>query len=68
MKPALVLYFALILGMSMIFALVYTLFKNVVESYPVTFSLILITTLLVGMYGITDNIICQEAHTKYTKK
>ncbi len=68
MKPALVLYFALILGMSMIFAIVYTLFKNVVESYPVTFSLILITTLLVGMYGITDNIICQEAHTKYTKK
>jgi hypothetical protein len=68
MKPALVLYFALILAMSLIFAIVYTLFKNVVESYPVTFSLILITTLLVGMYGITDNIICQEAHTKYTKK
>ena len=68
MKPALVLYFALILVMSLIFAVVYSAFKNVVESYPVTFSLVLITTLLVGMYGITDNIICQEAPTKYTKK
>jgi hypothetical protein len=58
----------LILVTTVIFAVVYGSFKNVVESYPVTFSLILITTLLVGMYGITDNIIFQQAHPKYTKK
>ena len=53
---------------TVIFAVIYGSFKNVVETYPVTFSLILITTLIVGMYGITDNIIFQEAPTKYTKK
>jgi len=58
----------LILVTTVIFAVVYGSFKNVVESYPITFSLVLITTLLVGMYGITDNIIFQEAHTKYTRK
>ena len=58
----------LILVTTVIFAVVYGSFKNVVETYPVTFSLILITTLMVGMYGITDNIIFQQAHTKYTKK
>ena len=58
----------LILVTTVIFAVVYGSFKNVVESYPITFSLVLITTLLVGMYGITDNIIFQQAHTKYTKK
>jgi len=68
MKPALLLYVTLMLVVTLIFAAVYSLFKNVVESYPVTFSLILITTLMVGMYGITDNIICQEATSKYTKK
>lgn len=68
MKPGLLLYVALMLVVTLMFAAVYSLFKNVVESYPVTFSLILITTLMVGMYGITDNIICQEAQPKYTKK
>jgi hypothetical protein len=64
----LILYVVLILVTTVIFAVVYGSFKNVVETYPITFSLILITTLLVGMYGITDNIIFQQAHTKYTKK
>ena len=67
-STALILYAILILVTTVIFAVVYGSFKNVVESYPVTFSLILITTLMVGMYGITDNIIFQQAHTKYTKK
>jgi hypothetical protein len=67
-STALIMYVILILVTTVIFAVVYGSFKNVVETYPVTFSLILITTLLVGMYGITDNIIFQQAHTKYTKK
>ena len=67
-STALIMYVTLILVTTVIFAVVYGSFKNVVETYPVTFSLILITTLLVGMYGITDNIIFQQAHTKYTKK
>jgi hypothetical protein len=56
------------LVMSLIFAVVYGSFKNVVETYPVTFTLILITTFIVGTYGIADNIIFQEAPTRYTKK
>ena len=68
MKTAPLLYLVLILVTTMTFAVVYSSFTNVVESYPVTFSLILITTLLVGMYGIADNIIFKQAHTKYTKK
>jgi hypothetical protein len=67
MKPALVLYLALILVASAIFAAVYCLFQNVVETYPGTFSLILITTLLVGMYGITDNIVFDKAHPESQK-
>ncbi len=67
-STALIMYVILILVTTMIFAVVYGSFKNVVETYPVTFSLILITTLMVGMYGITDNIIFNQAHTKYTKK
>lgn len=67
-STALIMYVTLILVTTVIFAVVYGSFKNVVETYPITFSLILITTLLVGMYGITDNIIFQKAHTKYTKK
>ena len=62
------MYVILSLVTTVIFAGVYGSFKNVVETYPVTFSLILVTTLLIGMYGITDNIIFQQAHTKYTKK
>ena len=68
MKAAPLLYLALILVPTLIFAVVYISFASVVESYPVTFSLILIITLLVGMYGIADNIIFKQAHTKYTKK
>ncbi|HET6539289.1 MAG TPA: hypothetical protein VFG46_02340 [Chryseolinea sp.] len=67
-STALIMYVILILVTTVIFAVVYGSFKNVVETYPVTFSLILVTTLLIGMYGITDNIIFQQAHTKYTKK
>jgi len=67
-STALIMYVILILVTTVIFAVVYGSFKNVVETYPVTFSLVLVTTLLIGMYGITDNIIFQQAHTKYTKK
>jgi hypothetical protein len=67
-STAIILYTTLILVTTVIFAVIYGSFKNVVETYPITFSLILITTLMVGMYGITDNIIFQQAHTKYTKK
>jgi hypothetical protein len=67
-SPAIVMYVLFMLVMSLIFAVVYGSFKNVVETYPVTFTLILITTFIVGTYGITDNIIFQEAPTRYTKK
>jgi hypothetical protein len=67
MKAALLLYLTLIFVSSLIFAVVYGSFKNVVETYPITFSLLLITTLMVGMYGVTDNIIFNSAHTN-TKK
>ena len=68
MKTATLMYLTLIFVTTLVFAVVYSSFENVVETYPITFSLILITTLLVGMYGITDNIIFNQAHTKYTKK
>ncbi|HEX6222919.1 MAG TPA: hypothetical protein VFZ52_00825 [Chryseolinea sp.] len=67
MRTAVAMYGMLIFVGSSVFAVVYGSFKNVVETYPVTFSLLLILTLLVGMYGITDNIIFNQAHTKNRK-
>ena len=67
MRTAVAMYGMLIFVGSSAFAVVYGSFENVVETYPVTFSLLLILTLLVGMYGITDNIIFKQAHTKNRK-
>jgi hypothetical protein len=51
------MYFSLILVTTMIFAVVYVSFKELVETNPETFSIGLVAVLLVGMYGMMDNII-----------
>ena len=51
------MYFSLILVTTMMFAVVYVSFKDLVETNPETFSIGLVAVLLVGMYGMMDNII-----------
>jgi hypothetical protein len=43
---------------------VYVLFKDVVETNPESFSIGLGTILLVGMYGMMDNIVSNTSHDK----
>ena len=57
MKPNFLMYFSLILITTMIFAVVYVSFKELVETNPETFSIGLVAVLVVGMYGMMDNII-----------
>jgi len=64
MKTGFLLYLTLIFVSTTIFAFVYSSFKEVVETYPVTFSLSLGTALLVGMYGIMEDIIFNTAQEK----
>lgn len=64
MKPIFLLYFVLIVVTMMIFAVVYASFKDLVETNPGTFSIGLVTILLVGMYGMMDNIISHTTHEK----
>ena len=64
MKIVSILYFALIFVSALTFAVVYVSHKDFVETYPVTFSLSLGTALLVGMYGIMEEIIFDTAHKK----
>lgn len=64
MKPVFILYFTIILAAMLIFAVIYVAFKDVVESNPETFSIGLCVMLLVGMYGMMDNIISNTTHDK----
>ena len=64
MKIVSLLYFTLIFVSALLFAVVYTSYQDFVEAYPITFSLSLGTTLLVGMYGIMEEIIFNTAHNK----
>ena len=57
MKPIFLMYFSLIVVTSLIFAVVYVSFTDVVESNPESFSIGMVVILLVGMYGMMDNII-----------
>lgn len=56
MKPNFLVYFTIIIASAMIFAFVYVFFKDVVETNPESFSIGLSTILLVGAYGMMDNI------------
>ena len=67
MKPVFLLYFIIVIVASLMFAVVYVLFKDVVEANPETFSIGLCVTLLVGMYGMMDNIISNTTHDKVNK-
>jgi len=58
------MYFTLILITTMIFAVVYVSFKDVVETNPETFSIGLVGVLVVGMYGMMDNIISNTSRDK----
>jgi hypothetical protein len=58
------LYLTLIFVSSLLFAVIYSSYKEFVEMYPVTFSVSLGTALLVGMYGIMEDIIFNTAHDK----
>jgi len=57
MKPIFLMYFSLIVVASLIFAGVYVSFTDVVESNPEPFSIGMVVVLLIGMYGMMDNII-----------
>ncbi len=57
MKPNFLKYFSLILIATMLFAVVYVSFKDLVETNPETFSIGLVTVLVVGMWGMMNNII-----------
>ncbi|WP_276373078.1 hypothetical protein [Chryseolinea sp. H1M3-3] len=67
MKPIFLMYFSLVVVSMLIFAVVYTLFKDIVEAHPETFSIGLGTSLLIGMYGMMDNIISNTTHDKLPK-
>ena len=56
MKPNFLVYFTLIISSALIFAAVYVFFKDLVETNPESFSIGLGTILLVGAYGMLDNI------------
>lgn len=64
MKPNFLLYFIIIIASTLTFAVVYVLFKEVVETNPESFSIGLGTILLVGMYGMMDNIISNTTRNK----
>ena len=64
MKPIFLLYFVLIIVTTMIFAVTYIAFKDLVETNPETFSIGLVVILLVGMYGMMDNIISHTSHKR----
>lgn len=64
MKPNFLMYFSLIVITSLAFALIYVLFKDVVEAYPQTFSISLTSILVLGMYGMMDNIVSHTTHDK----
>jgi hypothetical protein len=64
MKPNFLTYFVLIVVTTLIFAVVYVLFKDVVETNPESFSIGLGSILLVGMYGMMNNIISNTSHDK----
>jgi hypothetical protein len=64
MKPIFLLYFVLVVVSTMIFAVVYAAFKDLVETNPETFSIGLLIILVVGMYGMMDNIISHTSQKK----
>ncbi len=64
MKPNFLVYFTLIIASTLIFAFVYVFFKDVVETNPESFSIGLGTILLVGAYGMMDNIISNTTREK----
>ncbi len=64
MKPNFLLYFMIIITSTLAFAVVYVLFKDVVETHPESFSIGLCLILLVGMYGMMDNIISNTTSDK----
>lgn len=64
MKPNFLMYFVLIVVTTILFAVVYVSFKDVVETNPESFSIGLGSVLLVGMYGMMNNIISNTSHDK----
>ena len=67
MKPIFLIYFITIVVTTIIFALVYVLFKDVVETNPEMFSIGFGSIILIGMYGMMDNIISNTTHNKIDK-
>ena len=58
------MYFFLIVVTTLIFAIVYVSFTDMVESNPEPFSIGMVIILLVGMYGMMDNIISNTTADK----
>ena len=64
MKPIFLMYFFLIVVTTLIFAVVYVSFTDIVESNPEPFSIGMVGILLVCMYGMMDNIISNTTADK----
>jgi len=64
MKPIFLMYFFLIVVTTLIFAVVYVSFTEIVESNPEPFSIGMVGILLGGMYGMMDNIISNTTADK----
>jgi hypothetical protein len=58
------MYFFLIVITTLIFAVVYVSFTEIVESNPEPFSIGMVVILLIGMYGMMDNIISNTTADK----
>lgn len=58
------MYFFLIVVTTLIFAVVYVSFTDMVESNPEPFSIGMVVILLTGMYGMMDNIISNTTADK----
>ena len=64
MKPIFLMYFFLIVVTTLIFAVVCVSFTDIVEANPEPFSIGMVGILLVGMYGMMDNIISNTTADK----
>jgi hypothetical protein len=64
MKPNFLVYFTIIITSAVMFAVVYVFFKDVVEANPESFSIGLGTILLIGAYGMLDNIASNTTRSK----
>ncbi len=57
MKPVSLAFFFLIIIASILFAIIYVLWEDFVETYPAIFTIALLTSIITGMCGMMYNFI-----------